>query len=75
MKKEFDASDFVLALMVVLVVFAVLGAVCYSNEKPTSTQTLQVESGEWFECDFFSDGDMICEKVGDPDVGGGRMTP
>lgn len=40
-----------------------------------NSQVLQVESGEFFNCDFYYNGDMECSKVGDLEVGGGRIQP
>ena len=65
----------VLVTIMVLAIGFVITDPNTQHELQNTNQMLQVESGEWFNCDFFDNGDMICEQVGDPDVGGGRVQP
>lgn len=66
-------------LVIVIMMFASILFITFDTatqkELKTTDQMLQVESGEWYNCDFYDNGDMECEQVGDPDVGGGRITP
>ena len=72
MKKEFDASDFMLALMVALVVFAILGAVWFMVADENPTTTLITYDGVEYKCWHYPDGDMDCASVLDPEIGGGK---
>ena len=64
--------------MVIMIVLAFLGGMWFLRSTMRETMVV-VEQYEYnsqvYTCTHYANGDMECEQVGDPEVGGGRMQP